>query len=219
LASISPLAFAACGSSSDSTTALEDRIATLEQSLADAEDTLDAPVHVTMPRAEGLEVAMSTVSPLAASPPPSTTLTSTPPPSTTLTPTTATPTTTAPSPYVLPAGGALTERQAEMVTVAGKYIEAIRANDGDRAVMFMTADAYLEYTELDEIFRVSDGRLQEHFDTLPEYGALHPYEPIMVVGDRLIISGIVDNTEARWLSIIRFTSDGPVLVMSEHVYV
>ncbi len=106
-----------------------------------------------------------------------------------------------------------------MVTVVGQYIEAIRANDGDGAATFMTQDAYLEYPELDGIFRVNDGGLQERFRTLPEYSALHPFEPMMISGDRVIISGKVDTTDDRWLSIIRFTSDGPVLVMSESVYV
>ena len=175
-----------------------------EQSLADAEAALDADVNSSEPGPQATEAVVPT-EPTS--------------PTSTATPTTATPPTTTTSlPYVLPAGGDLTERQTEMLVVLGKYLEAIQANDGDGATAFVTPDGYLEYPELDQTFSVSDGGLQDHFRTVPEYSALHPLEPKMVAGDRVIISGTVDNTDGKWLSIIRFTPDGPVLVMSESVY-
>jgi len=205
LVSVSLLTLAACGGSSDSSTdELEAQIATLEQSLADAEAALDAAVNSSEPRPQATEAVVPT-EPTS--------------PTSTATPTTATPPTTTTSlPYVLPAGGDLTERQTEMLVVLGKYLEAIQANDGDGATAFVTPDGYLEYPELDQTFSASDGGLQDHFRTVPEYSALHPLEPKMVAGDRVIISGTVDNTDGKWLSIIRFTPDGPVLVMSESVY-
>lgn len=198
------LGAAGCGDSTDGSreAELENRIVDLEASLSSAEEALNTPAPADEP----------------ASSAPTVTTTGAPAPSTTAAVTTTQPATTEPQAYVVPGGEALTDRQAEMVALLDEYLAAFQANDGEKAASFVTPEGYLEYPEMDgAVFRVSDGAFQARVSTLAAYSTLVAFAPVTVSGDRIIVSGVADPS-IRWLSVIRFTADGPVKIISESVY-
>ncbi len=198
------LGAAGCGDSTDGSreAELEDRIVDLEASLSSAEEALNSPAPTDAP----------------ASSAPTVTTTEPTTPSTTAAVTTTQPATTEPQAYVVPGGEALTDRQAEMVALLNDYLAAFQANDGEKAASFMTPEGYLEYPEMDgAVLRVSDGTFQAYVSTQAAYSTLVPFAPVTVSGDRIIVSGVADPS-IHWLSVIRFTPDGPVKIISESVY-
>ena len=81
----------------------------------------------------------------------------------------------------------------------------------------MTPDAYIEYPERDEIFLVSDGTLQDRVSNGP-YATLHARAPAVVYDDRIVLMGRIDSLDLDWLSVIRFTTTDPPLIVSEALF-
>ena len=119
---------------------------------------------------------------------------------------------------VHPGSEALTPRQAEMIDVLEGYLAAWKARDGDLAATYMTDDAVFEYHEQGDSYPVADGSLQARISAGP-YDTMRFFEPTMVYGNRIALTGTVDAVGVRWMSIIRFTEDGDeVLIDKETVF-
>lgn len=130
----------------------------------------------------------------------------------------ATPATTTETEYVVPGGAALSERQREMVIMVESYIAAWQATDGDGVASFMTTDGYIQYRDENTIYSVSDGTLQERVTNGP-YGTLRTIAPMTVYDDWIVLSGTIDSMSLNWLSVVRFTSNGDVKIMSETIFI
>lgn len=121
--------------------------------------------------------------------------------------------------YVTPGidSGDLSTRQQEMLEVLQDYVGAWQARDGEAAASFMTDDAVFFYYEQDDVFAVSDGSLQARISGGP-YNTMRTFEPVMVYGDRIVLTGTVDAVNVRWLSVINFTQSGDVRIETETVF-
>ncbi len=114
-------------------------------------------------------------------------------------------------------GAEITDRQRDMLDIVDGYVAAWSATDGDAVASFMTPDAYIEYPERDEVFLVSDGTLQERVSNGP-YATLHAHAPAVVYDDRVVLMGRIDALDLDWLSVIRFTTSDPPLIVSETIF-
>jgi hypothetical protein len=122
------------------------------------------------------------------------------------------------SPDALTASGAeITERQRDMLDFTDEYVAAWGDTDGDAVASFMTPDGYIEYPEDDAAFFVSDGTLQQRVSNGP-YETLHAHAPRLVYGDRVVLMGRIDALSLDWLSVIRFTTSGDPLIVSETIF-
>lgn len=110
-------------------------------------------------------------------------------------------------------GSELTERQAEMVGVVARYVDAWVANDGDAVASFMVPDGYVYLPTLgDRTVRADDGTLQDWVEDLGQI----PNElndPIVVEDDSVVLIGQAANLD--WMIRIEFTTSGDVLIVSD----
>ena len=113
-------------------------------------------------------------------------------------------------------GGEPTARQQEMARIAQEYGASWQATDGERAASFMTDDGYVEYVEGDWTFYVTDGSLQQRISNGP-YSTFQFVGPMVVYDDRVVSFGMVSSYEVTWLSVIHFTKNGEVKIISEHI--
>lgn len=113
-------------------------------------------------------------------------------------------------------GGELTVRQQEMARIAQEYGASWQASDGERAASFMTDDGYVEYVEGGWTFFVTDGSLQERI-TNGSYSSFEFVGPMVVYDDRVVSFGVVSSFGVAWLSVIHFTGNGEVEIISEHI--
>ena len=113
-------------------------------------------------------------------------------------------------------GGEPTARQQEMARIAQEYGASWQATDGERAASFMTDDGYVEYVEDDRTFYVTDGSLQRRISNGP-YSTFQFVGPMVVYDDRVVSFGAVSSYGVNWLSIIHFTENGEVQIISEHI--
>ena len=128
---------------------------------------------------------------------------------------TAITTTVSSNPAVVVAGGAaLTERQAEMVTVAEQFIAAWQANDGEGVASVMTADGYVVMPGENLTLLVSDGTLQQRVESVAAYSTLHTLDPMFVHQDWIAVAGRIDSMNLDWLIVLEFTSSGDVKIGS-----
>jgi hypothetical protein len=124
-------------------------------------------------------------------------------------------TTVSSNPAVVVAGGAaLTERQAEMVTVAEQFIADWRANDGKGVASLMTADGYVVMPGENLTLLVSDGTLQKRVESIAAYSTLHALDPMFVHQDWIAVAGRIDSMNLDWLIVLEFTSSGDVKIGS-----
>lgn len=110
-------------------------------------------------------------------------------------------------------GGELTERQAEMVRIAGRYVGAWIANDGDAVASFMVPDGYVSFPTLaDRTVRAEDGTLQDWVGRLGQIPN-EMNDPIIVDDNRVVLIGQAANLD--WMIDIEFTTSGDVLIVSD----
>lgn len=114
-------------------------------------------------------------------------------------------------------GVEITDRQHEMLAIVDDYITAWGDTDGDAAASFMTPDGYVQYPEDEKMFFVSDRTLQWRVTNGP-YGTLRAHAPAIVYDDRVVLMGTIDAQGVDWLSVIRFTEDDPLRIVSETIF-
>lgn len=119
--------------------------------------------------------------------------------------------------YVSPGTDELTDRQTEMLRVAEEYVAAWSATDGEAVASFMTDHGVVEYPEDDLSFSVTDGSVQDRVTNGP-YDTLHTFDPKLIYGDRIVLTGRIDSLDLAWLSILDFTRTGEVEIVSETIY-
>jgi hypothetical protein len=122
------------------------------------------------------------------------------------------------SPDVVTASGTdITERQRDMLDITEEYVAAWGDTDGDAVASFMTPEGFIDYPEDDEVFFVGDGPLQQRVSNGP-YTTLHAHAPKLVYDDRVVLMGRIDALSLNWLSVIRFTTTGEPLIISETIF-
>lgn len=111
-------------------------------------------------------------------------------------------------------GNDLTERQREMVDVAGRYVDAWIEKDGDAVASFMVPGGSVDFPTLgDQTVRADDGTLQ---DWVEKFGQI-PNElndPIIVEDNRVVLIG-QGPSNLDWMIRIEFTTSGDVMIVSD----
>jgi hypothetical protein len=110
-------------------------------------------------------------------------------------------------------GNDLTERQLEMVDVAGRYVNAWIEKSGDAVASFMVPGGSVDFPTLDNrTVRADDGTLQgwvENTGQIPN----ELNDPIIVEDNRVVLIGQAANLD--WMMSIEFTTSGDVMIVSD----
>lgn len=112
-----------------------------------------------------------------------------------------------PDVYVI-GGGALTERQAEMVRVADEFDTALRDGDGPALLGLFVAQGVLTVPH-EPAFRADDGSLAEFMENRTR-DSLVSFPPTLVMGDSVLRYGSYAGDHA---TVMRFTTSGDVLII------
>ena len=111
-------------------------------------------------------------------------------------------------------GNDLTERQLEMVKVAGRYVDAWIAKNGDAVASFMVPSGSVYFPTLgDRTVRADDGTLQDWVENTGQI----PNElndPIIVEDNRVVLIG-QHPANLDWMISIEFTTSGDVMIVTD----
>lgn len=119
--------------------------------------------------------------------------------------------------YASPGTDKLTDRQTEMLDIAEDYAAGWTAKDGNAVALFMTDAGVVVYPEEGWTFSVTDGSLQDRVTNGP-YSTSRTLDPMLIYGDRIVLTGRIDALDLAWLSILKFTRTGEVKIISETLY-
>ena len=111
-------------------------------------------------------------------------------------------------------GNDLTERQLEMVEVAGRYVDAWVEKNGDAVASFMVPGGSVDFPTLgNRTVHADDGSLQDWVEGLGQIpNELH--DPIIVQDNRVVLIG-QGEANLDWMISIEFTTSGDVMIVSD----